>query len=83
MREPLEAVDFAYVVSDIPPGVSIREWRAQHAVRAVTARRARRAHRRRLWRTVLVPSMLAHAVARLSARHRRTAGRPTDRELPA
>ena len=83
MREPLEAVDFAYVVSDIPPGVSIREWRAQRAARALTARRARRARRRRMWRTVLVPSMLARAVARLSARRRRTAGRPIDRAVPA
>ena len=83
MREPLEAVDFAYVDSDIPPGTTICEWRAQRAVRPVTARRSRRARRRRLWRTMLAPWTTAHAVARLRAWRQRTAGRPTDRELPA
>ena len=38
MAEQLEAVDFAYVDSDIPPGVTIAEWRAQRSL----ARRSRR-----------------------------------------
>ena len=31
MGEQLQAVDFAYVHSDIPEGMTIREWRAQRA----------------------------------------------------
>jgi hypothetical protein len=83
MGEPLEALDFVYVDSDIPPGMSIREWRTHRAVQHVAAQRARRARRRRLWRAVLVPWTFARAVARVSARRRRTVGRPIDREVTA
>jgi hypothetical protein len=83
MGEPLEAVDFVDVDSDIPPGMSIREWRAHRVVQRAAARRARRARRRRLWRAVIVPWTFVRPVARLSARRRRTAGRPVDRGAPA
>jgi hypothetical protein len=33
MGEQLEAIDFVYVDSDIPPGMSIPEWRTHGAVR--------------------------------------------------
>jgi hypothetical protein len=55
MAEHLEAVDFAYVASDIPPGMSMHEWRARRVVGRAATRRARRARGRQLWRAVLVP----------------------------
>jgi hypothetical protein len=76
MGEQLEAIDFVYVDSDVPPGTSIPEWRAHRAVRLAAERQARRARHRRLWRAALRPRTLARAVARRSARRRRTAGRP-------
>jgi hypothetical protein len=79
MDDQLEAVDFAYVDSDIPPGMSMREWRAQRAVPAVAARRARRRWRR----AALIPWTLAWAVARFSARRRRTGSGPLDRQVTA
>jgi hypothetical protein len=83
MGEPLEAVDFAYVDSDIPPGMSVREWRTQRAVRTVAARRARRARRRWRWRAVLIPWTFAGAISRRSARRGRTASSPIDHEVTA
>lgn len=83
MGEQRDAVDFLYVDSDIPPGTSIREWRAHRAVQRAAARRVNRARRRRLWRALLAPWTFARAVARLSARCRRTASRAVDRGIPA
>ena len=83
MGEHLEAIDFVYVDSDIPPGMSIPEWRAHRAVRRGAERQARRARRRGLWRAALRPPTLARAAARRGARRRRTAGRPIDRGVTA
>jgi hypothetical protein len=44
MDEQLAAANFVYVDSDIPPGVTIAEWRAQRSL----ARRSRRWRLRRL-----------------------------------
>ena len=38
--------DFVYVHTDIPEGMTIREWRAQRAADRAAARRAARAARR-------------------------------------
>jgi hypothetical protein len=44
MADPLVTHDFAYVHTDIPAGMTIREWRAQ---RAAERRAAGAAHRSR------------------------------------
>jgi hypothetical protein len=67
MGEQLEAIDFVYVDSDIPPGMNILEWRGHRAGRHAAGRQARRARCRRLWRAARSPRTLARAVARWSA----------------
>jgi hypothetical protein len=43
--------DFAYVETDIPPGMTICEWRAQRAAESAAQREAEREARRRRSRT--------------------------------
>ena len=43
MPEPLKSYDFVYVHTDIPEGMTIREWRAERAGRATRLRDAQRA----------------------------------------
>lgn len=45
--------DFVYVHTDIPEGMTIREWRAQRAADRATARDAQRAARRARFRARL------------------------------
>jgi hypothetical protein len=86
MGEQLAAVDFMYVDSDIPPGMTIAEWRARQSF----ARRSRRWRLRRLRQRVrpepnpkgsllsllLTPSLRrARVVSRLLDRDRRAVGR--------
>jgi hypothetical protein len=83
MGEHLEAVDFVYVASDIPAGMSIREWRASRAVRRAAERQAKRDRGRRQWRAALMPLTLTRAVGRSRAWRRRTASGPIDRGVTA
>ena len=46
MPEPLKPYDFVYVHTDIPEGMTIREWRAERAGRATRLRDAQRRARR-------------------------------------
>jgi len=63
MSEQTRAHDFVYVDTDIPEGMTIREWRAQRAARREEERAARR---RRL--RAAVTAQLAFAHARATAR---------------
>jgi hypothetical protein len=46
MPDPPQSHDFVYVHTDIPPGLTIREWRAERAARAARLRDAQRRARR-------------------------------------
>ena len=89
MSGPTRAHDFVYVHTDLPEGMTIREWRAQRAADRVARREEERATRRRRVRTtVTAPLAFAHAltVARRSAaiisRPARRRGRWTRYPLP-
>ena len=53
MGEPGGPYDFVYVHTDIPEGMTIREWRAQRAAERVAAQVAAREDRRRRWAAFL------------------------------
>jgi len=64
MSERTHTHDFAYVDTDIPEGMTIREWRAQRAAEhAVRREEERAARRRRLRAAVTSPLAFAHARA--------------------
>jgi len=46
MTEPTGPYDFVYVHTDIPEGMTIREWRAERAARVAQHRDAQRRARR-------------------------------------
>ena len=56
MSEQTRAHDFVYVDTDIPEGMTIREWRAQRAAR----REEERAARRRRLRAAVTRSSRSH-----------------------
>lgn len=60
MPDQLSSYSFAYVHSDILPGMTIREWRAQRAAGHAAQQAAQREARRRSSR----PRMLAAAFGR-------------------
>jgi hypothetical protein len=64
--------DFGYVHTDIPEGMTIREWRAQRAVDRAAARLAARA----AWRPSVLGGRLT-AVVRIWMRAVRQAHQPT------
>ena len=49
MADPLGSHDFAYVHSDIPAGMTIREWKRDRAAARAIERRPERATRRTSW----------------------------------
>lgn len=65
--------DFVYVHTDIPEGMTIREWRTQRAAELATARREERAARRArlratLRRPIIELARVTVAAGRLSPR---------------
>ena len=75
MTESGGPYDFVYVHTDIPEGMTIREWRAQRAVehktRIALERAARRARARRIMQ---MPLAVLRVSCRKSAHLRRRAG---------
>jgi len=68
-RPPLS---FLYVDSDIPPGMTIREWRAHRAAaRAAQQQVAREAGRRLRRRRLAVARLAVRAALPLRLRHKR------------
>lgn len=86
MSEQARPHDFVYVHTDIPEGMTIREWRARRAARR---ERERAARRRRLRTAVTARVAFAHAraiartgaaiISRLTRRRRRAARDPRPR----
>lgn len=66
MSDEPASYDFVYVETDIPPGMTIREWRAQRSAERAARREQVRAERRR---RALAPLT---ALGRASARARTT-----------
>ena len=66
MSDEPASYDFVYVETDIPPGMTIREWRAQRSAERAARREQARAERRR---RALAPLT---ALGRASARARTT-----------
>jgi hypothetical protein len=64
MSDGPASYDFAYVETDIPPGMTIREWRAQRAAESAAQREAEREARRRRSRTRTVFAALGRANGR-------------------
>jgi hypothetical protein len=90
MSELTRAHDFVYVHTDIPEGMTIREWRAQRAAERAARREEERAARRRRVRAALAaPLAFAHAraiarsgaaiISRPARRRRRSARYPWPR----
>jgi hypothetical protein len=67
MSEQARPHDFVYVHTDIPEGMTIREWRARRAAERAARRERERAARRRRLRTALT-ARVAFAHARAIAR---------------
>jgi hypothetical protein len=76
MSETGRRYDLVYVHTDIPEGMTIREWRAQGALKRSTVDAAARAdrHRRRARRTRRWPAALRMPVRRLRLRSREAHG---------
>lgn len=87
MFEQARAYDFVYVHTDIPEGMTIREWRAQRA--AARSERERAARRRRVRAALTAPRAFANAraiartgaaiISRPARRRRRAARYPWPR----
>jgi hypothetical protein len=76
MSEAGGRYDFVYLHTDIPEGMTIREWRAQGAVKRSTVDAAARADRRRkrAWAPRRWPAALRMPVRRLRLRSREAHG---------
>jgi hypothetical protein len=68
MPDRLHAHDFVYVQTDIPEGMTIRDWRARRGAERAAQRERERAARRRRVRASLTALGLAFARARAIAR---------------
>jgi hypothetical protein len=67
MPDQPDSYDFVYVDTDIPAGMTIREWRRQRATERIAQRKAERdARRRTLWMLAL-----GAGVTRVARRARR------------
>ena len=81
MADPLGSHDFAYLHSDIPAGMTIREWKRARAAARAIERRPERARRNQLvsraasWRAREWPGRAGASLRMLRGRHR------TSREL--
>ncbi len=64
MTDRRGSYDFIYVHTDIPEGMTIREWRAQRAVEREAQRRQERAARRERVSALLTPRIAAAKCAR-------------------
>jgi hypothetical protein len=71
MTEQSGEPDFGYLHTDIPAGMTIRQWRAQRAAERAEARLAAGATRR--------PSVLGRRLLRICMRALRQAHQPTPR----
>ena len=61
MADPPVSHDFVYVHTDIPAGMTIREWRAHRAAERDAARAARRSRRSPRRVTVAIVHIWLHA----------------------